>query len=48
MGQPTPSTGVSLGAGQSQMTPLTEIPQDQSLRPGYNLLDFIGNTFNDE
>jgi hypothetical protein len=45
MGQPTPSTGVSLGAGQSQMTPLTEMPQEQSLRPGYNLFDFLGNTF---
>ena len=48
MGQPTPSTGVSLSAGQSQMTPLTEMPQEQALRPAYNLLDLIGNTFNDE
>jgi hypothetical protein len=45
MGQPAPAAGVGLSAGQSQMTPLTEMPQEQSLRPGYNLFDFLGNTF---
>lgn len=48
MGQTAPAAGVGLSAGQSQMTPLIEMPKEQSLRPGYNLLDFIGNTFNDE
>jgi hypothetical protein len=45
MGQTAPAAGVGLSAGQSQMTPLTEMPQEQSLRPGYNLFDFLGNTF---
>lgn len=45
---PAPATGLTMSAAQQQATPLAEMPPEQSLRPGYNLLDFIGQTFNNE
>jgi hypothetical protein len=43
-----PSTGLRLSAGQAQMAPLANMPTEQSLSPAYNLLDYIGRTFNNE
>ncbi len=42
---PAPATGVTLGAAQQQATPLANMPQEESLRPGYNIMDFLGQTF---
>ncbi len=48
MGQPAPAAGLGLTATQAQMGPLANMPAQQSLSPAYNLLDFVGNVFNNE
>lgn len=48
MGQTTPSTGLTLGAGQAQMTPLANMPQEESLKPGYGLLNQYNMLFGND
>jgi hypothetical protein len=48
MGQPAPAAGVGLSAGQAQMAPLVEMPQEESLRPGYGLLNQYNTLFGNE
>jgi hypothetical protein len=45
---PVPATGLTLGAAQQQVTPLATIPPEESLRPAYNLFDFVGQTFGNQ